>query len=130
MTREELKRLYVKGYRYLIEFEGRRIEPLAVKKMTDIGPLMRGQYPDEKNWRAVEFTSDGEFVAFQQRIATKFVQQVTVTDPDTMLPVTVEIRKMATGAMVGLDGSFLENCEDDAFSPYDANTFLDIPDDE
>jgi hypothetical protein len=40
---------------------------------------------------------------------TKFVQLVTVGDPDTGLEVELEIRKDAvTGALAGLDGSFLD----------------------
>jgi hypothetical protein len=67
-------------------------------------------------------------------INTKFVQVVTVIDPDTFGPVEVEIRKMETGPMVGIDGSYLEQDVGEVLSPYDdpfANdTILDIPDDE
>lgn len=64
------------------------------------------------------------------KIKTKFVTIVTVTDPDTNLPVEVEIRKLETGSMVGIDGSWLANDEGDTYSPYDRNVKLDIPDDE
>jgi hypothetical protein len=63
-------------------------------------------------------------------IKTTYVDTVTVTDPDTNLPVDVEIRKMATGAMVGIDGSYLEQDVGDVCSPYDKYQLLDIPDDE
>lgn len=52
-------------------------------------------------------------------IGTKFVQTITVTDPDSKLPVEVEIRKMETGAMVGLDESFLGQDIAIVYSPYD-----------
>lgn len=66
------------------------------------------------------------------RIGSRPVCRVTVTDPDMQLPVDVEIRKMDTGAMVGLDGSFLEQLDEDEHprSPYDANAWVIVPDDE
>lgn len=52
-------------------------------------------------------------------IKMKFVRQITVVDPDTGNDVKVEIYKMDTGAMVGLDASFLEQVEGPLYSPYD-----------
>lgn len=52
-------------------------------------------------------------------IGSKFVQVLTVIDPDTKLPVELEIRKMETGPLVGLDGSFLEQDIGTVYSPYD-----------
>jgi hypothetical protein len=46
-------------------------------------------------------------------VNSKFVAVVSVTDPDTNLPVEIEIRKLETGAMIGLDGSYLEQLGDD-----------------
>ena len=67
-------------------------------------------------------------------IKTKYVTTVTVTDPDTGGDVQVEIRKMETGAMVGLDGSYLEQDVGNLWSPYDdpfiSDTILEIPDNE
>lgn len=63
-------------------------------------------------------------------IKTKYVTTVNVIDPDTKLPVTVEIRKLATGGMVGIDGSWLESDEGPTYSPYDRGIQLHIPDDE
>jgi hypothetical protein len=51
-------------------------------------------------------------------VKSKFVQSVVVIDPDTFNPVTVEIHKLETGGMVGIDGSYYD---DDLFSPYDMN---------
>jgi len=65
------------------------------------------------------------------KIATKPVTIVTVIDPDTYLPVEVEIRKLVdSGGMVGIDGSFLEQDVGPIYSPYDKGTELDIPDNE
>jgi len=64
------------------------------------------------------------------KITTKFVATVEVIDPDTKQPVTLEIRKLDGGAMVGLDGSFLEQDIGPVFSPYDKGYELVIPDDE
>ena len=44
---------------------------------------------------------------------------VTVTDPDSGLPVEVEIYKLATGGMVGVDGSWLAADEGPTYSPFD-----------
>lgn len=63
-------------------------------------------------------------------IATKYVQTVTVIDPDSHLEVEVEIRKLETGAMVGIDGSWLDQDIGPCYSPYDRNMRLVIPDDE
>lgn len=61
---------------------------------------------------------------------TKYISTITVTDPDSKLPVEVEIRKVIeTGALIGLDASFLE-LEVSVFSPYDWDVELEIPDDE
>ena len=66
------------------------------------------------------------------RIGSKHVCVVTVTDPDTHLPVEVEIRKMETGPMVGFDGSFLEQLDEDEHprSPYDEDAWVIVPDDD
>lgn len=54
---------------------------------------------------------------------TKFVTVVMVTDPDTGGQVEVEIRKLETGLLIGLDGCFLSQLEDgeQLHSPYDAS---------
>lgn len=65
-------------------------------------------------------------------INTKYVTAIKVIDPDTDEVVEIEIRKMATGGMVGLDGSFLDQMsdDDDLFSPYDRNERILVPYDE
>jgi hypothetical protein len=64
------------------------------------------------------------------KINSKFVQTVTVIDPDTLAEVEVEIRKLETGPMVGLDCSFLAQTDDTPNSPYDSFGVITIPDDE
>lgn len=65
-------------------------------------------------------------------VQSKHVQTVTINDPDTGLPVEVEIRKLETGPMIGLDGSYLAQlCDgENPLSPYDPDTVIDVPDDE
>ncbi len=63
-------------------------------------------------------------------INSKHVQTVLVTDPDTGNVCEVEIRKLENGPLVGLDGAFLEQTDDNAFSPYDKGEEIIIPDDE
>lgn len=68
-------------------------------------------------------------------VKTRFVDAITVTDPDTKLPVMVEIRKLETGEMVGIDGAVLDRLDGDPEvdflqNPYDEFSGLLIPDDE
>lgn len=60
---------------------------------------------------------------------TKYVGEVTVVDPDTNMPVELEVRKLASGGMVGIDGSWLA-ADNDTYCPYSANVLLDVPTDE
>jgi len=52
-------------------------------------------------------------------IGAKYVKTVKVTDPDTGNEVAIQIMKLETGGMVGLDESFLENTDEPVYSPYD-----------
>ena len=54
----------------------------------------------------------------------QFVKSVTVVDPDTGNEVEVEIWKdPESGAMVGIDSSWLENYEG-MYSPFNHGTFI------
>jgi len=64
------------------------------------------------------------------QIASKHVKTVTVIDPDSKGEVEVEIRKMETGGMVGFDGSWLQQHDENPFSPYDENAVVVVPDNE
>jgi hypothetical protein len=68
----------------------------------------------------------------REKHPTVHVQTVTVTDPDNGAPTQVEIRKdKVTGAMVGIDGSYLEQDVGTVYDPYNRNgVALVIPDDE
>jgi hypothetical protein len=62
---------------------------------------------------------------------TKFLRLVTVRDPDSGLDVELEIRKdLVTGALVGLDGSYLDQDLGPIFDPYNRGEELEIRDDE
>lgn len=63
-------------------------------------------------------------------IKTKYVETCPVIDPDTEGQVEVEIRKLETGGMVGIDTSWLASGERPTYSPYDEAVELDILDDE
>lgn len=52
-------------------------------------------------------------------IKSTFVQVILVTDPDTKGEVELEIRKLASGAMLGIDGSYIEQEVGEVYSPYD-----------
>lgn len=58
----------------------------------------------------------------------KFVDEVTVIDPDTKLSVEVEIFKHPNGGMIGIDSSFLDQCTDDDNYPVVLDPFVDIID--
>jgi len=49
----------------------------------------------------------------------KYVMHITIIDPDTQLPVEVQIYKMESGGMVGIDTSFIHNTDLPMYSPYD-----------
>ena len=63
-------------------------------------------------------------------IKSKFVSLITVTDPDSNAEVEMEIRKLETGAMIGIDGSFLLSDVGTVYSPYDKGVAVEIPDNE
>lgn len=63
-------------------------------------------------------------------IKSKYVTVVTVIDPDTKLPVEVEIRKLESGGMIGVDASWLDQDVGPVYSPYDKGDEIDIPDNE
>lgn len=76
------------------------------------------------------FSVEAEGPSDVYREPTIPVTCLTVIDPDSKLPVEVEIRKcVESGAMVGIDGSYLEQEVDEIRNPYNPG-LLGIPDDE
>ena len=61
---------------------------------------------------------------------TRHVTTITALDPDTRLPVEVEIRQTETGLLVGLDGAFPDQAAEHPFSPYEPCVTRVVPDDE
>ena len=63
MTAKHNAEAYKLGLRYRIDFnkENRDDWPLSlyVRRIAEIGPIMRLVYPNEKNWRAVRLKADG-----------------------------------------------------------------------
>ena len=59
-------------------------------------------------------------------INSRPVTVVTVTDPDSRLPVEVAIIKLETGGMVGVDASFLSNTDEPVYSPFDFGTEINV----
>lgn len=62
---------------------------------------------------------------------TVYVAKITVIDPDTKLPVEMEIRKIVdSDAMIGIDMSFLEKWDgDDIRNPY-SDDYLNLTEDD
>lgn len=63
--------------------------------------------------------SKTETLPTERLLSSRYVSTVTVIDPDSGDEVEVEIRKLETGAMVGLDGSWLQQFDEHPRSPYD-----------
>ena len=64
---------------------------------------------------------------------TKHVATITLRDPDSKLPVEVEVRKdIETDELIGFDGNYLSRLDEDEqpTSPYDNRVTLVVPDDE
>lgn len=65
-------------------------------------------------------------------IKGKFIKSIVVTDDDVKdefgngSPVEISIYKLTTGAMVGIDASFLANTDEPVYSPYDNGVELDL----
>lgn len=59
----------------------------------------------------------------------KFIKDITVTDPDSNLPVEVSVYKEEAGGMFGVDSSYLEQDVDDVHSPF-GNGVLELEDDD
>jgi hypothetical protein len=64
-------------------------------------------------------------------VMTKWIGTIRVIDPDTGNLVEVELRKLESGGIVGLDGSYLHDLADDEQpnNPYDDGKII-VPDDE
>lgn len=58
----------------------------------------------------------------------KFVQEVTVKDPETLGSVEVAIYKHPSGGMFGIDCSFLDQCTDEDSYPIILDPFIDVVD--
>ena len=63
-------------------------------------------------------------------IKSTFVKLITIIDPDNNQPIELEIRKLASGAIVGFDAPYLEAEIGPIFSPYHPGMEVEIPDDE
>lgn len=97
--------------------------------------FQKPDHPDEGEVGCVMLSMDpcgeiGQMLVSQEPIKTKFVQAINVIDPDTGGEVHVEIRKLESGGMVGIDGSWLDADEGPVYSPFDKGVELVIPDDE
>ena len=55
----------------------------------------------------------------------KFVIEVTVTDPDSNLPVELSVFKHDNGGMFAIDSSWLDQCTNDYEDPLMADPFED-----
>lgn len=59
-------------------------------------------------------------------IKGKFIQTITVIDPDTGGEVKVDMFKLETGGTVGIDASYIEGTEEPIYSPFDKNRELNL----
>jgi hypothetical protein len=110
------------------------VEGYTPSPITDF-EYQKPDHPEEGQVGAVMLSFDpcgeiGQAMVEQEPIKTKLVQTVTVIDTDSNLPVELEVRKLESGGMVGIDGSWLAQDEGPTYSPYDKGVELVIPDDE
>lgn len=54
-----------------------------------------------------------------------FIQKLTVTDPDYNTPVEIEIYKLDSGGIIGIDSSYIES-EEPIYSPFDKGFEVNI----
>ena len=59
-------------------------------------------------------------------IKAKYVGAVGLNDPDSGLRVEIEIFKLETGGMIGVDSSFLANTMEPVYSPFDEGVELEL----
>ena len=78
----------------------------------------------------LELDPAGGQVNVVEAIKTKYVQTITVIDPDSDSDVQIAVRKLETGPMVGIGESYLEQDVGPVYSPYDRGVELEIPDEE
>ena len=58
-------------------------------------------------------------------IKGKFIEKVTIIDSDTGNEVNIDIYKLETGGVIGIDSSFVET-EEMIYSPFDKNVEINI----
>lgn len=73
------------------------------------------------------FVYDKESEITESACTAKLVTTLTITDPDTNMPVAMEVWKLSNGAIMGVDASYLENTDDDVFNPYQRNALIVTP---
>ena len=61
-------------------------------------------------------------------INSKYITTVKVIDPDSNKEVEVEIRKLETGGILGIDCGFLEKTSKDVYSPYKPGYYVNVSD--
>ena len=61
-------------------------------------------------------------------INSKYITTVRVIDPDSDQEVEIEIRKLATGGMLGIDCGFLEKTTKKVYSPYKPGYYVNVVD--
>lgn len=102
---------------------------INVTDLERIRDLRAAQFRGWSTAQIIERILD-QFLGGTEEIESKHVKTVSVVDPDSGGDVEVEIRKMSTGGMVGLDASWLAQTDEHPFSPYDGGIRISVPDDE
>lgn len=58
-------------------------------------------------------------------IKAKFIESIQISDPDTGELIEVEMYKLETGGIIGIDASFLET-EMPVYSPFDKSIEIEF----
>ena len=93
--------------------------------------LESGHLSKDEHGNLLDENCDG-FSGHNFAIESTHVETVTVFDLVEDHEVEVEIRRLETGPMVGLDASYLSQLgpKENPHSPYDPNFIINIPEDE
>ena len=54
MNKREQDIMLAKGYRYIINFADENRPPIFAKSIAGVAKMMREDFPNEKDWKAVE----------------------------------------------------------------------------
>lgn len=89
---------------------------IIITPITGKGSLGRGCIVIDKD-SVEEFITGIRSIVQPDKATAKLVNEITQIDPDSGLPVEIDIFKHENGGMFGVDASYLDQCFDDDQNP-------------